>query len=120
MTKAAYHPTSKAPLATEVDHARMQAILAKHAAPKIQVQVEKAGETPKAEPLKWFAPYPGSRGYYSQCHRYAVASVTVYGREYFETSKLNGNSTWYYPLAQGLKSFAEAEERAQADANGAL
>jgi|SRR6185436_12406049 len=119
MTKAAYHQTSKAPLATEVDYARMDAILARHRQPKLQLP-EVVGESPKEKlpALEW-EPVEGRRGYYSLCKRYAVSSVTVAGREYFEASKLAGGGAWYYPLAQRLRSFAEAERIAQADAYGA-
>lgn len=121
MTKAAYHQTSKAPLATEVDHARMAAILAKHQRPKVDIEVAPpVVQTPKAEPLEWEAPKPGGRGYYSLCHRYSVCSVTVAGHDFYETHKRASDGWCYYQIASGLKSFDEAEARAQADANGSV
>lgn len=118
MAKAAYHPTSKAPLATDVDQARMAAILAKHSSPKVSVTVPEAAQSPKAklQPLEW-EPQEGRRGYYSLCKRYSVACVTIAGHDYFEASKLAGGGAWYYPLAQRLKSFEQAEAIAQADAD---
>lgn len=123
--KAAYHKTNPQPLATETDQARMQAILAKHA--KIPTQgsgsvpceahnLEKQVQLlPLQPPLEWEPLLPGKRGYYDITHRYSCSSITIAGHEYFEASKLAGGGAWYYPLAQRLKSWAEAEARCQAE-----
>lgn len=120
MAKATYHPTSKAPLATEVDHARMAAILAKHSRRKVEVHVPEVVESPKEKlpALEWEAPRKATdRGYYSVCRRYSVCSITIAGHDIFEAWKLAGGGAWYYQLAHGLKSFEQAEAVAQADAD---
>lgn len=116
--KAAYHQTNREPLATEVDQARMAAILAKHSRPKVEIKPPEVGEPPKAKPrLEWEPLAPNARGYYSLCKRYSVCSITIAGHELFEAYKLAGGNAWFHQLAQGLKSFAEAERCAQADAD---
>lgn len=128
MTKAAYHPTNRQPLATDVDYARMDAILAKHAKRNddraSSGYPESSGTAelippelrPAPVPLEW-EPREERRGYYTLCKRYSVCSVTVAGHDFYQAHKRASDGWCYFALDGNPKSFDEAEALAQADAN---
>lgn len=122
MSYQPYHRTSRAPLATEVDvarmHAKLQAKLAL-AAKSAEIPQKDALETAERPvsrpPLEWLDPEPGKRGYYDTGRRYSVCDVTISGVTYWETWKLAGGGAWFRQLAVGLRSDAAARAAAQTD-----
>lgn len=96
----------QAPLATPEDHARMAAVLAKHAKPKVEVSREVQ--------LEWLPKVPGRAWLETKCLRYTLTACKVDG-EYVYTAFRRAE-----PQAVNLGSNVNADIArafAHADAN---
>lgn len=121
MSYQPYHRTSKAPLASDADIARMHQKLAE----KVSAAESRRPPFPAsggvvapdvAKPkLEWLAAEPGKNGYYSICRRYSICWVTMSGVTSWEAWKLAGGSAWFRQLEVGRRSEAEARAAAQRD-----
>ena len=69
--------------------------------------------------LEWLDPAPGSRGFYDTGRRYSVCSITIAGREYFETWKLAKGGAWFTQIDCMLKTEDLARAAAQKDSEKA-